>query len=53
MKIAVRVKQVPVTGTGRELREDDSSVAREAADAFIFAVVPQLTGEITRRGQED
>jgi electron transfer flavoprotein beta subunit len=48
MKITVCVKQVPDTGTDRELRQDDSTVAREAADA----VVPQLTDEISRRGQE-
>ena len=35
MKITVCVKQVPDTGTDRELREDDSTVAREAADAVI------------------
>jgi electron transfer flavoprotein alpha/beta subunit len=75
MKITVCVKQVPNTGTDRELRQDDSTVAREAADAVIneldefaieeglrlagygvvgdlFDVVPQLTEEIKRRGQE-
>jgi electron transfer flavoprotein beta subunit len=35
MKITVCVKQVPDTGTDRELRQDDSTVAREAADAVI------------------
>ncbi|MGH3299282.1 MAG: electron transfer flavoprotein subunit beta/FixA family protein [Trebonia sp.] len=35
MRITVCVKQVPDTGTDRELREDDSTVAREAADAVI------------------
>jgi hypothetical protein len=87
MRITVCVKQVPDTGTDRELRQDDSTVAREAADAVIneldglqtaktimvinkdpeapifeladygvvgdlFDVVPQLTDEISRRGQE-
>jgi electron transfer flavoprotein alpha subunit len=33
MKITVCVKQVPDTGTDRELRQDDSTVAREAVDA--------------------
>jgi hypothetical protein len=86
MRITVCVKQVPDTGTDRELRQDDSTVAREAADAVInerdglqtaktimvinkdpeapifeladygvvgdlFDVVPQLTDEISRRGQ--
>jgi electron transfer flavoprotein beta subunit len=35
MRITVCVKQVPDTGTDRELRQDDSTVAREAADAVI------------------
>lgn len=35
MKITVCVKQVPDTGTDRELRQDDSTVARETADAVI------------------
>jgi electron transfer flavoprotein beta subunit len=110
MRITVCVKQVPDTGTDRELRQDDSTVAGEAADAVIneldefaieeglrlaekhggevtilsmgperatqsvrkalamgadravladygvvgdlFDVVPQLTDEISRRGQE-
>jgi electron transfer flavoprotein alpha/beta subunit len=74
MRITVCVKQVPDTGTDRGLRQDDSTVAREAADAVIneldefaieeglrladygvvgdlFDVVPQLTDEISRRGQ--
>ena len=35
MKITVCVKQVPDTGTDRELRPGDSTVAREAADGVI------------------
>jgi electron transfer flavoprotein beta subunit len=35
MRITVCVKQVPDTGTDRELRQDDSTVAREATDAVI------------------
>jgi len=35
MRITVCVKQVPDTGTDRELRQDDSTVARDAADAVI------------------
>jgi hypothetical protein len=35
MRITVCVKQVPDTGTDRELRQDDSTVAREAAGAVI------------------
>ena len=52
MRITVCVKQVPDTETDRELRQDDSTVAREAADAVLNELVPQLTDEISRRGQE-
>ena len=47
MSITVCVKQVPDTGTDRELRQDDRTVARDAADA-----VSNELDEITRRGQE-
>ena len=38
MIITVCVKHVPDTGSDRELRQDDSTVAREAADALQGAV---------------
>jgi electron transfer flavoprotein beta subunit len=47
MKISVCVKHVPDTGADRELRQDDSTVARDAADAVINEL-----DEITRREQE-
>ncbi|MER6978902.1 hypothetical protein [Streptomyces carpinensis] len=59
MRITVCVKQVPDTGTDRELRQVGSPVANDAADAVVygvvgdpFDVVPQVTDHITRRGQE-
>jgi len=47
MRITVCVKEVPDTGTDREPRQDDSTVARDAADAVINEL-----DEFTRRGQE-